>query len=225
MTNAPQFIDLPDYQELPIEEMLRRAQTFSREMQRRRTVREFSSRPVAREVIEHCLQAAASAPSGANLQPWRFVVVTDPATKRKIRLAAEAEERDFYERRAPREWLDVLAVLGTDANKPFLEIAPYLIVVLRTTHEVRPDGSIVKQYYSAESVGIATGLLLTALHVAGLATLTHTPSPMHFLNQILNRPSHERPFLIVVAGYPAPGAKVPAIARKHLEEIVTWHQP
>jgi iodotyrosine deiodinase len=224
MTNAPQFIDLSDYQELPVNEMLRRAQAFSREMQRRRTVREFSSRPVAREVIEHCLQAAGSAPSGANLQPWRFVVVTDPATKGRIRLVAEAEEREFYAHRAPQEWLEALAVLGTDSNKPFLEVAPYLIVVFRTTHEVRPDGSIEKQYYSSESVGIATGLLLTALHIAGLATLTHTPSPMQFLNQILNRPTHERPFLIVVAGYPAPGAKVPAISRKRLEQIVTWYE-
>ena len=162
------------------------------------------------------------APSGANLQPWHFAVVTDPALKARIRRAAEDEEREFYARRAPREWLDALAPLGTDEHKPFLETAPYLIAVFARPHGLLPDGRAVKHYYVAESVGIATGFLIAALHHAGLATLTHTPSPMGFLNDLLGRPAHERPFLLLVVGYPADGATVPRIAKKGLNEIATF---
>ena len=210
------------YQEYPAEEMLRRAASFCAQMRRRRTVRSFSPRPVPREVIELCLRAAATAPSGANLQPWHFVVVGDPALKRQIRAAAEAEERAFYTRRAPPEWLEALAPLGTDAHQPFLERAPSLIAIFAQAYGVRPDGRKVKHYYATESVGIATGILITALHHAGLATLTHTPSPLAFLNRILNRPAHERPFLLLVVGYPAADAQVPVITKKALDEIVTF---
>jgi nitroreductase len=216
------LVPLSTYQEYPPEEMLRRAASFCAEMRRRRTVRSFSPRPVPREVIEHCLRAAAAAPSGANLQPWHFVVVSDPALKHEIREAAEVEEREFYRHRAPAEWLEALAPLGTDEHKPFLEVAPYLIAVFAQSYGVLPDGRKVKHYYAAESVGIATGILITALHHAGLATLTHTPSPLAFLNRILNRPAHERPFLLLVAGYPSEDAEVPLITKKALEEVVTF---
>lgn len=202
--------------------MTRRAAEFAEEMGRRRTVRHFADRPVPRAVIEHALRAAGSAPSGANRQPWHFVVVTDPALKRAIREAAEAEERAFYGGRAPDDWLDALAPLGTDADKPFLEIAPCLIVIFAQPYGVDAAGRRIKNYYVAESVGIATGLLVAALHHAGLATLTHTPSPMGFLRTLLGRPENERPYLILVAGYPAPGATVPAIARKPLGEVATF---
>ncbi|MBI3447424.1 MAG: nitroreductase family protein [Acidobacteria bacterium] len=202
--------------------MKRRAEEFYAEVRRRRTVRDFSDRPVPREVIESCLRAAGTAPNGANMQPWHFVAVHDPAIKRRIRLGAEAEEHAFYHGTAPQEWLDALAPLGTDENKPFLEIAPYLIVIFAQGFGVLPDGRKVKHYYAQESVGIATGILITALHHAGLASLTHTPSPMGFLNEILGRPSHERPFLILVTGYPAEGAMVPAITKKPIEEIATF---
>jgi nitroreductase len=189
---------------------------------RRRTVREFSDRAVPRDVIEWCLRAAGTAPSGANLQPWRFVAVSDPAIKHRIRMAAEEEEREFYERRAPKEWLDALAPLGTDASKPFLDRAPWLIAIFSQAHGVLEDGRKVKHYYAVESVGIATGLLITAVHQAGLVSLTHTPSPMRFLNEILARPANEKPFLLLVVGYPEPGAVVPDITRKPLHEIATW---
>jgi nitroreductase len=202
--------------------MQRRAAEFYTEMKRRRTVRQFSDRPVPRDVIENCLRAAGAAPSGANMQPWRFVVVGDPAIKKKIREGAEEEEREFYHGRAPQEWLDALAPLGTDEHKPFLETAPYLIVIFAQSFGLLPDGRKVKHYYAQESVGIATGILIAALHHAGLASLTHTPSPMGFLNDILGRPSHERPFLILVTGYPAEGAMVPDIGKKPLEEIATF---
>lgn len=192
------------------------------DIKRRRTVRDFSDRAVPRPVIENCLRAAGTAPNGANRQPWHFVVVSDPAIKKKIRLAAEKEEREFYRNRAPADWLEALAPLGTNENKPFLEEAPYLIVIFSQSYEVAPDGKKLKNYYVQESVGIATGILINALHHAGLATLTHTPAPMKFLNQILNRPANERPFLILVAGYPAPGAKVPVIQKKSLEEIADF---
>jgi nitroreductase len=201
--------------------MQARASTFYDEM-RRRTVREFSDRPVPRSVIEACLRTAGTAPSGANQQPWHFVAVSDPAVKSHIRQAAEAEEREFYERRASQEWLDALAPLGTDAHKPFLEIAPYLIAIFAQTYGMGADGGKIKHYYVTESVGIATGLLIAALHHAGLATLTHTPSPMGFLNEILGRPANERPFLLLVVGYPAENAQVPAITKKALEEIATF---
>jgi nitroreductase len=210
------------YRELPAEEMRRRAAAFRADLQRRRSVRQFSGRPVPRSIIEDCLLAAGSAPSGANLQPWRFVAVGDPAVKRRIRAAAEEEERAFYAGRAPQDWLDALAPLGTDADKPFLETAPWLIVIFAQSYGLRPDGARVKHYYVAESVGIATGVLIAALHQAGLATLTHTPSPMGFLNGILGRPDNERPFLVLVAGYPAEGARVPAITRKTLADIATF---
>ena len=216
------FIPLPGYRELPPEEMRRRATEFLEEMRRRRTVREFSDRPVPRDVIESCILAAGTAPNGANRQPWRFVVVADPEIKRAIRVAAEEEERAFYEERAPDEWLEALAELGTDEHKPFLERAPYLIIIFGESYEVRPDGAHVKNYYVNESVGIATGVLVTALHHSGLVTLTHTPSPMRFLNRVLGRPDNERPFLVLVVGYPEEGAKVPVIHKKTLDEIAVF---
>ena len=216
------FVPLTGWRERSPEEMLERARAFAAELSRRRTVREFASTPVQRTVIESCLAAAASAPSGANLQPWHFVAVADPEVKRRIRLAAEEEEREFYERRAPEEWLAALAPLGTDAAKPFLEVAPWLITIFAQRYGLLPDGRKVKHYYPLESVGIATGMLITALHHAGLATLTHTPSPMGFLNEILGRPANEKPFLLLVAGHPAPDARVPDIGRKPLAEVATF---
>jgi iodotyrosine deiodinase len=218
----PTFVPLPNYREYPIEEMKQRAADFYTDIRRRRSVRHFSDRPVLREIIENCLRAAGTAPNGANLQPWHFVVVGDPAVKKQIREAAEEEERAFYRERAPTEWLEALAPLGTDEHKPFLERASYLIVVFAQSYGVTPGGGQVKHYYVAESVGIATGVLITALHHAGLASLTHTPSPMGFLNSILKRPSNERPFLILVVGYPAQDAQVPVITKKPLDEIATF---
>jgi iodotyrosine deiodinase len=219
---SPRFIPLPAGVDRSAEAIAARAAAFRAQMRTRRTVRHFSDRPVAREVIEQCLLTAGSAPSGANLQPWHFVVVGDAAVKRRIREAAEAEEREFYERRAPREWLEALAPLGTDPDKPFLEIAPCLIVVFSQSYGVLPDGRKVKNYYVQESVGIATGMLITAVHLAGLASLTHTPSPMGFLNDILERPPNERPFLLLVVGHPADDAMVPDIGKKALAEIATF---
>jgi nitroreductase len=216
------FTPLPAYREYPTEEMQRRAAEFKADAQRRRTVREFSSRPVPREVIEDCLCAAGTAPNGANLQPWHFVVVGDAATKREIRMAAEKEEREFYQHKAPQEWLDALAPLGTDEHKPFLESAPYLIVIFAQSYSLLPDGRKVKNYYVQESVGIATGILITALHHAGLVSLTHTPNPMGFLNRLLGRPAQDRPFLILVVGYPDANAKVPVLTKRSLEEIATF---
>lgn len=210
--------------EYPVDEMQRRAAEFYAELSRRRTVRHFSSRPAPAAVIETCLAAAGTAPNGANLQPWHFVVVSDPAVKRQIRAAAEIEEREFYHGRVPQEWLDALAPLGSNEHKPFLETAPCLIAIFSQSYAVLPDGRKVKHYYVNESVGIATGLLIAALHHAGLATLTHTPSPMGFLNDILGRPANERPFLLLVVGYPADDAQVPrrATEKKPLSEIVTY---
>jgi len=218
------FEPLPGYREHPVDEMRRRVAAFHDDMGRRRTVRDFSPRPVPRDVVEHAVRAAGTAPSGANMQPWHFVVVSDPAVKTRIRRGAEEEERAFYHGRAPREWLDALAPLGTDEHKPFLEVAPYVIVVFALSYGVLPDGRRVKNYYVQESVGIAVGLLIAALHHAGLATLTHTPSPMGFLNEILDRPANERPYLVLVAGYPAEGARVPVAAgrKKALAEIATF---
>jgi iodotyrosine deiodinase len=218
----PRFIPLSQYSEYPVEEMKRRAADFCADMRRRRSVRYFSGRPVPREIIEDCLQAAASAPSGANRQPWHFVVVGDPAVKRQIREAAEAEERALYGERAPEAWLEALSPLGTDADKPFLDTASYLIVIFAQSYGLTADGRKIKHYYVQESVGIATGILITAIHQAGLVSLTHTPSPMGFLNEILGRPVNERPFLILVVGYPAQGAMVPVIDKKSLEEIATF---
>lgn len=193
-------------------------------MQRRRTVRDFSSDPVPFHLIESAIRVAATAPSGANQQPWKFLVVSDPEVKRKIRIAAEEEERDFYAHRAPQEWLDALAPLGTGWRKPFLEDAPYLIVVFRLDYGLilDPDGSErkLKHYYVTESVGIAVGMLLSALHLAGLASLTHTPSPMGFLCEVLARPKNERPFVLIPVGYPAAKAEVPDISKKPLSEVL-----
>jgi nitroreductase len=221
----PTLIPLSQYEAFPVEEMQRRAREFHEHLKARRTVREYSERAVPREIIEECLMTAATAPSGANQQPWHFAVVTDPAIKKKIREAAEEEERAFYSGRAPDEWLEALSHLGTDEHKPFLETAPYLIVVFAQNHGVTPDGSTVKHYYVTESVGLATGMLIAAIHNAGLVSLTHTPSPMGFLSDVLDRPSNERAFLILVVGYPADEVKVPKITKKTLDEIASFHSP
>jgi nitroreductase len=208
---------------LPEEEMIARGQEFLRETSRRRSVRQFSSRPVPRACIELAIRIAATAPSGANRQPWRFVAVRDSAIKRKIREAAEAEERLSYEGgRMPPEWLEALAPLGTDWHKPFLETAPWIVVVFEEAYQVSPAGKRLKSYYAKESVGIACGLFLVALHRMGLATLTHTPSPMGFLSQILGRPENERPFILFPVGYPAEDATVPDLTRKTLEDVAVW---
>jgi len=216
------FVPLQTYKEYPIEEMRDRLAEFYADVDRRRTVREFSDRPVPIDIIEQALRAAGTAPSGANLQPWHFVVISGAETKKKIREAAEVEEREFYQHRASPEWLAALEPLGTDDDKPFLETAPYLIAVFLQKFGELPDGRKVKHYYPVESTGLASGLLITALHRAGLSCLTHTPSPMKFLNEILGRPKSERPFLLLVTGYPAPGVQVPDIERKPLEEFVSF---
>ncbi len=216
------LIPLSDYHTFPASEMQARVESFYGEMRQRRTVRDFSDRPVPLELIQTCLLAAGTAPNGANKQPWHFVVVSDAVIKKEIRAAAEAEERAFYSGRASEEWLEALSPLGTDANKPFLETAPYLIVIFAQSYGIDANGDKVKHYYVQESVGIATGLLITAVHHAGLVSLTHTPSPMGFLNKILERPQWERPFLILVVGYPAENAQVPAITKKKLNEIATF---
>lgn len=216
------FIPLGNYREYPVEEMRERLAAFYENVNRRRTVREYADRPVPRDIIESALQSAGTAPSGANLQPWHFVVVSGADTKSKIREAAESEEKEFYEHRASAEWLEALEPLGTNTVKPFLETAPYLIVVFLQKFAILPDGRKMKHYYPVESTGLATGILITALHHAGLVTLTHTPSPMAFLNEILGRPKTERPFLLLVAGYPAEDAMVPDIKRKDLDEFVSF---
>ena len=217
------FVPLPTWSELPQEEMLARSRAFLEHVRRRRTVRDFSARPVPREIIENAILAAGTAPNGANRQPWHFVVVgRDPELRRKLREAAEEEERRFYRERAPEAWLRALEHLGTDEHKPFLETAPWLIAVFAESWEAGPEGEKRKNYYVTESVGIATGILVLALHEAGLVTLTHTPSPMGFLNEVLGRPENERPFLILVAGYPAPGATVPDIGKKPLDAVATF---
>ncbi len=218
----PRFTPYTDHIEYPKAEMLRRAHEFNDEMQRRRTIRAFSPRPVAREVIEQCVLAAGSAPSGAHQQPWYFVAVSDPAVKADIRVRAEEAEREFYSGVAPKEWLEALAPLGTDEHKPYLETAPWLIAVFARLWGEAADGEKHKHYYVQESVGIACGMLITALHHAGLATLTHTPSPMGFLSERLGRPANERAVMLVVAGYPAEGVQVPDIKRKALGEIARF---
>lgn len=215
-------VPLSRYQEYPIDEMRQRLNEFYADIDRRRTVREFSDRDVPRDIIETALKAANTAPSGANLQPWHFAVVSGAKTKRKIREAAEAEEREFYTHRASEEWLAALEPLGTDDKKPFLETAPYLIAVFLQKYGELQDGRKVKHYYPAESTGLATGMLITALHRAGLATLSHTPSPMKFLNEILYRPKSERPFLLLVVGYPSDDATVPDIKRKPLPAFTSF---
>lgn len=221
--DQPGFVPLATYREYPPEQMLERSQEFAREMQRRRTVRQFSDRPVARAIIESCLEVAGTAPSGAHQQPWHFVVISDPAVKHAIRHAAETAEAEFYST-APDQWLDALAPLGTDAHKPYLETAPYLIAVFAERYGVAADGERVTHYYVNESVGISTGFLLAALHNAGLATLTHTPNPMGFLNHVLERPSNERAMMMVVVGYPHADARVPDLRRKPLSAIATFRE-
>ena len=222
MTAYP-FIPHPTWQEFPADEMTRRSADFLATVSQRRTVREFSDRAVPGKVIEDALRAAGTAPSGANLQPWHFSVIMNAEIKRQIRVAAEIEEREFYEHRATAEWLAALEPLGTDSNKPFLETAPCIIAVFLQKFGELPDGRKVKHYYPVESTGLASGILITALHMAGLACLTHTPSPMKFLNKILDRPVSERPFLLLVVGYPAEDATVPDISRKSLDEFVSFH--
>ncbi|MEO8232945.1 MAG: nitroreductase family protein [Ignavibacteriota bacterium] len=216
------LIPLADYQEYPVEEMLERSQLFHDNLLRRRTVRDFSDRKIPKQIIENCVAVANSAPSGANKQPWHFVVVSNPLIKKKLRVAAEEEEREFYSTRAPQEWLDALAPFGTDSNKPFLESAPYLIAIFSKSLEVLPDGTKQKTYYASESTGIASGFLISAIHNAGLVCLTHTPSPMKFLNDILGRPQNEKPFLILVVGYPEENAMVPDLVKKNLYEVTTY---
>lgn len=203
-------------------DMEERARLFRALMSRRRTVRDFSPRPVSRTLIEDCVMTAATAPSGANQQPWSFVCIADAATKSRIRVAAEEEERSFYEGRASAEWLEALAVLGTDAEKPFLETAPWLIAIFGQRYGLDAEGKRHKHYYMPESVGIACGFLIAALHNAGLATLTHTPSPMGFLNEICGRSEHEKALVLLVAGYPADDAAVPDIARKEARDVIVW---
>lgn len=210
-----------NFKELSPEEMLTESRKFLDTIKRRRSVRDFSERHVDREIIENAVRAAASAPSGANKQPWHFVIVENSDTKKLIRKAAEAEEQEFYNGRAPQSWLDDLKVFETDEHKPFLETAPYLIAVFLQRNSIDEDGVKHKNYYMPESVGIATGMLISALHFSGLATLTHTPSPMKFLNQILERPSNEKPFMLMVTGYPAKGVKVPDISRKKYEDVTS----
>ncbi len=214
------FAGLPQYTD---EDQIRRSLEFYQHLKQRRTIRHFSDQPIPEQVIDYCLLSAGTAPNGANLQPWHFAVVKDAAIKHRIREAAEIEEREFYQERAPQEWLDALEPLGTDEHKPFLEIAPYLIVIFAKTLTMTQTGKAIKNYYTNESVGIATGMLITALHHCGVATLTHTPSPMKFLNEILERPRYERPFLILVAGFPAQDAEVPKITKYPLEQIRTVH--
>jgi|SRR5438552_453213 len=218
----PRLVPAPKINNRSDDELLNRAKEFYEAMQLRRTIRDFSDREVPREVIEYCIRAAGTAPSGANLQPWHFVAVSDPAVKHEIRVAAEAEEKEFYEDRAPKDWLEALAPIGTDSRKPFLEIAPWLIAVFAQPFRVRADGTRSPTYYAIESVGIATGMLVTAVHSCGLAALTHTPSPMGFLNRILGRPSHEKPFVLLVVGHPSEGAMVPDISRKASNEISSF---
>ena len=215
-------IPLSSYREYPLREMLNRSGAFLQQMRGRRSVREFSDRPVDRGVIENCLLAAGSAPSGANQQPWKFVVVADQDIKHRIRLAAEEEERRFYSESASDEWLSALKPLATGPQKQFLETAPYLIVIFRENYALDDMGNKIKHYYVRDSVGIATGILITAIHNAGLVSLTHTPSPMQFLNQILQRPKNETPTMILVVGYPADKVRVPSIQKKKLDDIATF---
>ncbi len=216
------MIPLPYQPHFSDAEILKRAREFQQLMHKRRSVRHFSSKQVDRAVIEAAIATAGTAPSGANLQLWHFVAISDPALKKTIRREAEVEEQEFYTHRAPAEWLQALAPLGTDANKPFLEVAPWLIACFVQPYTHKADGTVLKHYYAVESAGIAVGMLITCLHQAGLATLTHTPSPMKFLNTLLDRPSHERPFVLLVVGHAAVDAVIPDIKRNALHEIATW---
>ena len=219
---SKEFEDLK-FNELTESDMRERAQSFLDRMSTRRTVRSFSDRPVPKEIIQQALATAGSAPSGANRQPWHFAVAGGSEIKRRIRIGAEEEEYEFYHGRAPQDWIDALAPFGTDEKKPFLEIAPWLIAVFAQKFDLDINSKKHKNYYVTESVCIATGLLIAALHNAGLATLTHTPSPMKFLNAIFDRPVSEKPLMLVVTGYPCEGAKVPSITRKSLDQISSFH--
>ena len=214
-------IPVPKLPRYTADEMQLRSRIFFESLSIRRTIRDFSDKPIKLEVIENCIKAASTAPSGANMQPWHFVLISDPAIKKQIRIAAEKEENEFYTKRAPKEWLEALLQFGTDDHKPYLEIAPYLIVIFMQKYGKSNNGRKVKHYYGLESVGIATGILITAIHDAGLASLTHTPSPMGFLNKILKRPDNEKPFLLLVVGHAAKDTRVPDIKRKPLGTILT----
>lgn len=207
-----------------LDESRTRARAFLEEMSRRRTTRHFSTEPVPRDLIEHAIRTAGTAPSGAHQQPWTFVAVSDQGIKAEIRRAAEEEERAFYSGRAPQEWLDALAPLGTDEHKPHLTDAPWVVVLFRQVHGVNPDGSKRTFYYTQESCGIAAGFFIAAVHQMGLVTLTHTPNPMGFLGELLGRPLNERAMLVMPVGYPASGAKVPDLERKSLDEIAVWKE-
>ncbi|MCH8170215.1 MAG: nitroreductase family protein [Bacteroidetes bacterium] len=221
MTN-PKFIPYTDFELLNEKEMLKRSKEFYDKIKKRRTIRHFSNKKIPIDVIKNCLLAAGTAPNGANMQPWSFVVITNKTIKKEIRIEAEKKEKIFYTTRATKEWLEALEPLGTDEHKDYLEEAPCLIAIFSKKIDILPNGKKVKQYYAQESVGIATGFLIAALHNAGLATLTHTPSPMGFLNKILNRPEYERPFLLLVLGYPSENAEVPNIRKKPLNEIADF---
>jgi nitroreductase len=216
------YIPLPYISDYSDEQMIEKSYRFNQAIQKRRTVRDFSDKPVDKSIIENCIKSAASAPSGAHQQPWHFVAISNQEIKSKIRQAAEAEEKNFYQHRASEEWLKALEPLGTDTNKPFLEEAPWLIAVFAQRYGIDEQGNRVKHYYTPESVGIACGILITALHTSGLVTLTHTPSPMGFLKKILMRPDNERPYLLVVCGHPKTDAKVPNIKRKNLNDIASF---
>jgi nitroreductase len=216
------FIYLGEYKEYPLREMKRRAHEFYSDMKRRRSVRQFSDRPVPREIIENCLRTASTAPNGANLQPWHFVVVSDPEVKKQIHQSAETVEQDFYKSKSTKKWVRDLEHLGTNEHKPFLLSAPYLIVIFAQRHGMGSSGELQKHYYVTESVGIATGMLVTAVHNAGLVSLTYTPGKMGFLNKILSRPSNEKPYMILVVGYPEEDTLVPDIKKKSLKEIATF---
>jgi len=223
MADAPPFRPL-GHVRLPAEVMRARALEIHHELERRRTMRDFSPEPVPRELIELAIRAASTAPSGAHQQPWTFVVVADPEMKRRMREAAEAEERVNYSGRMPPEWIEALAPLGTDFVKRHITDAPYVVVLFRQMYGIRPDGSRRTHYYTTESCGIAAGLFIAALHHMGLATLTHTPSPMGFLSRLLQRPENEKPFLLMPVGHPAPDATVPDLARKPLEQVSAWFE-
>jgi iodotyrosine deiodinase len=216
-----ELIPLKDFKRLSKDEMVKRSSKFLNEMKKRRTIRNFSSKNISQKIIDNCVKTALTAPSGANMQPWHFVIVTETKIKKQIRIAVEKEEHEFYTKRATNEWLDALSILGTDEQKPFLEKAPFLIAVFAKSYNILPDGKKVKNYYVQESVGIACGILITALHNAGLTSLTHTPSPMNFLNKILNRPANEKPFMLIVTGHPSKNAKVPKIKKKSFEDCIT----
>jgi len=221
MMNETKFSPL-EFAEKPVDEMIATSRSFYEGVKRRRTVRAYSSRPIPMEVIENAIKSAGTSPSGANMQPWHFVVVTDPVLKKKIREGAEIEEKSFYHERAPEEWLRALEPFATNEFKPFLETAPCLIAIFKKKFTVDEEGEEHKNYYITESVGIATGILITALHLSGLATLTHTPSPMKFLNEILGMPDTEAPFLLIVTGYPSENAEVPVISKYNLDQIATF---